>query len=284
MNLVGAAGFVVNGWWHGALPSATLNVVWLLFAAGHCGRIWNAKRLVDLSHLIEHGMTTYQGPAGAAYLRLLDARGSAANYDDGSSFQIGRIDMVANTGTYLDAPFHRYADGADLAGLALEQLAALPGLVVRADAQAVDAGAVRGPRRRRQGGAGPHRLGPALAHRRLCARAIPSSPKRRRGCSPSAARALVGIDSYNIDDTGAPRPPGPHHPARRRRPDLRAYDQSRRAARRAASPSPPCRRRSPAWAPSRCARSPDRLSAFLNVATAHSARRQFRRRIDLAPP
>ena len=51
------------------------------------------------------------GPAGPAHLRLLDARGSAANYDDGSSFQIGRIDMVANTGTYLDAPFHRYADG-----------------------------------------------------------------------------------------------------------------------------------------------------------------------------
>ena len=59
------------------------------------------------------------------------ARRSAANYDDGSSFQIGRIDMVANTGTYLDSPFHRYADGKDLAELPLESLADLPGVVVR---------------------------------------------------------------------------------------------------------------------------------------------------------
>ena len=30
MNVVGAAGFTINGWWHGALPSAALNVIWMM--------------------------------------------------------------------------------------------------------------------------------------------------------------------------------------------------------------------------------------------------------------
>ena len=73
MNLAGAAGFVLNGWWHGALPSATLNLIWMLFAAGALWNLWRKQRLVDLSHVIEHGMVTYQGLPGAAHLRLLDA-------------------------------------------------------------------------------------------------------------------------------------------------------------------------------------------------------------------
>jgi arylformamidase len=89
------------------------------------------KRLVDLSHVIEHGMTTYPGLPGPNVCDFWTREGSAANYDDGSSFQIGRIDMIANTGTYLDSPFHRYADGADLADLPLPALADLPGIVVR---------------------------------------------------------------------------------------------------------------------------------------------------------
>jgi kynurenine formamidase len=89
------------------------------------------KRIVDLSHVIEDGMVTYQGLPGPHICDFWTREGSAANYDDGSSFHIGRIDMVANTGTYLDAPFHRYADGADLADLALSSLADLPGIVVR---------------------------------------------------------------------------------------------------------------------------------------------------------
>jgi kynurenine formamidase len=90
-----------------------------------------AKRIVDLSHVIEHGMTTYPGLPGPHICDFWTREGSATNYDDGSSFQIGRIDMVANTGTYLDSPFHRYADGIDLADLPLLSLAALPGIVVR---------------------------------------------------------------------------------------------------------------------------------------------------------
>jgi arylformamidase len=88
-------------------------------------------RIVDLSHVIEHGMTTYPGLPAPHICDFWTREASAANYDDGSSFHIGRIDMVANTGTYLDAPFHRYAEGMDLADLPLPLLAALPAVVVR---------------------------------------------------------------------------------------------------------------------------------------------------------
>ena len=89
------------------------------------------KRIVDLSHVIEHGMTTYPGLPAPHICDFWTREGSAENYDDGSSFQIGRIDMVANTGTYLDSPFHRYADGIDLADLPLWSIADLPGMIVR---------------------------------------------------------------------------------------------------------------------------------------------------------
>ena len=89
------------------------------------------KRIVDLSHVIEHGMTTYKDLPGPQICDFWEREGTAANYDDGSTFQIGRIDMVANTGTYLDCPFHRYADGIDLADLPLPSVADLPGIVVR---------------------------------------------------------------------------------------------------------------------------------------------------------
>ena len=88
-------------------------------------------RIVDLSHVIEHGMTTYPGLPAPQICDFWERRSTATNYDDGSTFQIGRIDMVANTGTYLDSPFHRYAEGKDLADLPLPSLADLPGIVIR---------------------------------------------------------------------------------------------------------------------------------------------------------
>ncbi|MEO7602824.1 MAG: cyclase family protein [Sphingomicrobium sp.] len=111
-----------------------------------------APTLIDLSHVIEDGMVTYKGLPGPHICDFWTREASAANYDDGSSFQIGRIDMVANTGTYLDSPFHRYEDGADLAGLPLPSLANLPGIVVRRpwengvaiDAKLFEAADVRG--------------------------------------------------------------------------------------------------------------------------------------------
>ena len=87
--------------------------------------------LIDLSHVIEEGMTTFKGFPGPILCDYWTREASAAHYDDGSSFQIGRIDMIANTGTYVDSPFHRYADGADLSELPLEALADLAAVVVR---------------------------------------------------------------------------------------------------------------------------------------------------------
>jgi len=87
--------------------------------------------IVDLSHVIEHGMTTYKGLPGPHICDFWERESTAANYDDGSTFQIGRIDLVANTGTYLDAPFHRYADGKDLSELKLNSIADLHGILIR---------------------------------------------------------------------------------------------------------------------------------------------------------
>ncbi len=84
-------------------------------------------RLIDLSHVIEERMTTFKGFPGPTLCDFWTREASAAHYDDGSSFQIGRVDMVANTGTSVDSPFHRYADGADLAALPLEHLTNLDG-------------------------------------------------------------------------------------------------------------------------------------------------------------
>ena len=86
---------------------------------------------IDLSHTIESGMITYKGlpaPLICDHLSRIDSRDI---YADGTEFQIGRIDMVANTGTYVDVPFHRFADGHDLAELALDRVSDVPGVVVR---------------------------------------------------------------------------------------------------------------------------------------------------------
>src|SRR4029453_19369224 len=89
-------------------------------------------RLVDLSHPIEHGMITYPGLPGPVISDFLGREASRGHYAEGTTFQIARVRMVANTGTYLDAPFHRYAQGADIGPLALERLADLEGVVVEA--------------------------------------------------------------------------------------------------------------------------------------------------------
>ena len=85
---------------------------------------------VDLSHVIEAGMITYRGLPAPIMCDFLSREASNAVYAPGTEFQIGTIEMVGNTGTYLDSPFHRYADGTDLAGLALASLANLDCVVV----------------------------------------------------------------------------------------------------------------------------------------------------------
>ncbi len=89
--------------------------------------------LIDLSHTVEHGMITYKGLPAPIVCDYLSREESRTRYAAGTEFHIGRIDMVANTGTYIDSPFHRYADGIDLSELRLESLANLPAIVIRAN-------------------------------------------------------------------------------------------------------------------------------------------------------
>ncbi|MEO8434120.1 MAG: cyclase family protein [Pyrinomonadaceae bacterium] len=87
--------------------------------------------LIDVSHTVEDGLVTYQGLPPAVITDYLTRAASRERYAPGTEFQIGKIEMVANTGTYLDSPFHRYADGSDLSQLNLHSLANLDGIVVR---------------------------------------------------------------------------------------------------------------------------------------------------------
>lgn len=168
-----------------------------------------SERLIDLSHVIEDGMTTHKGLPGPHICDYWTREASAANYDDGSTFQIGRIDMVANTGTYVDSPFHRYADGKDLSELPLESLADLDGLVVRRPFEnglAVDADAF----------AGLDLRGRAVLIHTGWSRywRTESYLSDHPFLTAAAARALVdggaafvGIDSHNIDDTSQSKRP-----------------------------------------------------------------------------
>lgn len=87
-------------------------------------------RQIDLSHVIEAGMITYKGLPAPLVCDHLSRETSRSSYDAGTEFQIDRIEMVGNTGTYLDTPFHRYADGYDLAALTLETVSGCPGVVI----------------------------------------------------------------------------------------------------------------------------------------------------------
>jgi kynurenine formamidase len=90
-------------------------------------------KIIDLSHVIEAGMITYKGLPAPLICDHLSREQSRQHYAEGTEFQIDRIEMVGNTGTYLDTPYHRYADGYDLAGLDLERISNSPGIVVRVE-------------------------------------------------------------------------------------------------------------------------------------------------------
>ncbi|MGH8373003.1 MAG: cyclase family protein [Gammaproteobacteria bacterium] len=90
------------------------------------------ERIIDLSHTVEHGMITYKGLPAPIICDFLSREASQSQYREGTIFHIGKVELVANTGTYVDSPFHRYADGKDLSQLPLESLANLPGIVLHA--------------------------------------------------------------------------------------------------------------------------------------------------------
>jgi arylformamidase len=164
--------------------------------------------LIDLSHTVEDGMITYRGLPAPAVCDFWTRESTAGHYGPGVTFQIGRIDMVANTGTYLDTPFHRYADGHDLADLPLARCADLPGVVARA----ADGGRAIGPERL----AGLDLAGRAVLvhtgwdrHWRTDAyfEGHPFLTAEAAEALVAAGAALVGIDSLNIDDTDDDRRP-----------------------------------------------------------------------------
>jgi len=88
------------------------------------------RRHIDLSHTVEDGMTTYPGLPAPVIGDFMSREDSRDHYAPGTELQIGSIQLCANTGTYVDSPFHRYADGTDLAGLPLDRLADLDAVVV----------------------------------------------------------------------------------------------------------------------------------------------------------
>jgi arylformamidase len=148
-------------------------------------------------------MITYPGLPGPLICDYLSREASRSNYATGVEFQIGKIEMVANTGTYIDAPFHRYSNGVDLAQLPLESVANLEGVVVRVPPE--------------QGRA----IGPdAFRGLELAGKAVLVQTgwdrhwrtDRYLSCHPfltgdtarfllDSGAVLVGIDSLNIDDT-----------------------------------------------------------------------------------
>ena len=159
------------------------------------------RRLIDLSHTIENGMVTYKGLPAPMICDWLSREASRKKYAPGTEFQIGKIEMVANTGTYVDSPFHRYENGKDLSELPLESLANLECLVVRVDPSA-----------------GPAIDQVPLSASQVGGRAVlfytgwdrhwrtdayheghPHLTERAAEWLAKAGAAIVGIDSFNID-------------------------------------------------------------------------------------
>jgi kynurenine formamidase len=171
-------------------------------------------RHIDLSHVIEDGLVTYRGLPAPRIGDHLTREASRASYAPGTEFQIGRIEMVGNTGTYLDSPFHRFADGADLAGLSLDQLADLPAIVVRATGltgRAVDGHLIRASLADldARGAAILVETGWGDAHWGTDAYFEGHSflTEDAARALVDAGAALVGVDTYNIDDTADGRRP-----------------------------------------------------------------------------
>jgi arylformamidase len=98
----------------------------------------SSARVIDVSHSVEHGMITYKGLPAPIICDWLSREASRARYED-AEFHIGKIEMIANIGTYVDSPFHRYEHGKDMSELPLESVADLECVVIRIDPRAAAA-------------------------------------------------------------------------------------------------------------------------------------------------
>jgi len=88
------------------------------------------KKHIDLSHTIENGLITYKGLPAPIICDYLSREESKKHYEEGTEFQIGKIEMVSNTGTYIDCPFHRFENGKDLSEVGLESFVDLNAIVI----------------------------------------------------------------------------------------------------------------------------------------------------------
>ena len=162
-----------------------------------------ARRFVDCSHTVENGMVTYKGLPAPIICDYLSREASRARYAPGYEFQIGKIEMVANTGTYVDSPFHRYEHGKDLSELPLTSLANLDCLIARIapdadrhiDKLPFSEDQVRGRAVLVQTGWDRHWRTDAYHERH------PHLTGELAEWLVKAGAALVGIDSFNIDST-----------------------------------------------------------------------------------
>ena len=162
------------------------------------------RSYIDLSHTIHDGVITHKGLPAPAICDFSLARGIArANYDGGAEFQIGQITMVANTGTYIDCPSHRFAHGKDLSEVGLERFSGLDAVVVRVPHRE-RAGDRRGPfqnhRCRRQGRTRPHGVVRVLEYARLSHRS-PASDGRGGGAFARARCAGPGGNQTRTTST-----------------------------------------------------------------------------------
>jgi arylformamidase len=225
-------------------------------AAATQGQGDGGRTRVDLSHDVEDGMITFPGLPGPRIGEVLTHVESRSRYAGDTEFQIGEIAMVANTGTYVDSPFHRYADREDVAALSLDRIADVDTVVVN----------VAGTERR----AVDRRLllpfdvadKAVLVHtgwdRRWGTDAYVEEPPflTADGAEHLAISGalLVGVDWLNIDDTGDPTRPAHSTLLGAGIPSARTSPTSGRC-RQWGRDSPPFRSRSAAWRPSPCARS-----------------------------
>lgn len=165
--------------------------------------------LVDLSHTIENGLITYKGLPAPIICDYLSREDSQYLYEEGTSFQIGKIEMVTNTGTYIDCPFHRFADGKDLSEMALERFTDLEAVMIKI------------PYRQTQEITESHFKNHNLAQQAVLINTgwaerwntedyYTGHPYLTKGAAEYLQQCgvnLVGIDSHNIDNTkGKARP------------------------------------------------------------------------------
>jgi arylformamidase len=160
------------------------------------------KRLYDLSHTIEDGMITYKGLPGPIVCDFLSREDSKKIYEEGTTFQIGKIELITNTGTYIDVPFHRYENGKDMNDMELERFVSIPAIVIRTNETSI----------------GPE----VFSKHDVKDKAVlvntnwsrhwrtdkyfeghPSLTKEAAEYLKANGAKLVGIDSHNIDDTRA---------------------------------------------------------------------------------